>query len=224
VFSEGTTGAIHVLAHEALDRGDIALGARELGPWLAYHRGSGSEWAHLHFHMGVFEIALGHWQSAYRRFMREILPASMRGDAATDGPGLLWRLALSAPPQVALPWAAVRRAALSQIRWESDPFVELHHLLAFAGAADTVQIEAWLSRQPRTESRTRTTLRRAAVALLAVSKGAYGPAAEQLRQVLPDLARIGGSRAQNELFPTLERWCHAQSLCRQPNALEAVAA
>lgn len=205
VFSHGDEGAAHVTAHRMLDNGQIELGYAQLGTWLDGRTGAGSDWAHLQFHMGIFELGVGDWDAAYARFLSEILPvAATTEDALTDAPGLLWRIAMTAPGSVDLPWEPLRRAALSSMRRLRDPFVELHHLLAFAGAGDRDSIEAWLrmhARMIRTQ-RERLVVQ-AAQALRAYVDAAYGAAAIELERLAPHMPTVGGSRAQNELFKDL---------------------
>jgi signal transduction histidine kinase len=211
VFSHGDIGAAHVMAHRMLDSGRIEEGCQQLGGWLAGRTGSGSDWVHLQFHMGVFELGVGDWSAAYTRFVDEILPsAAETEDALTDAPALLWRLALSAPEPVTLPWSPLRRTALIRMRRHSNPFVELHNLLALAGAGDATGIARWLQANPGTfASRPLRLLRSMAVALQAYASGAYRQAALRLHDLVPQLPLIGGSRAQNELFAQIEersRW------------------
>jgi hypothetical protein len=211
IFSAGDAGAAHVRAHELLDRGQIERGHRELGAYLEHRTGAGSDWVHLHFHMGIFELALGDWTGAYRRFRKEILPAASNTDCAyTDAPALLWRLALAAPQSVPLPWEALRRSALKGMREPSHAFVELHHLLALAGAGDSTSIERWLASHADGSAQGGL-LRSAALALRNCALGAYAESATLLRATAPQLPIIGGSRAQRELFGELERWCKARA-------------
>jgi len=206
VFSAGEAGAVHVMAHRMLDENRIELGHQLLNEWLEGRTGSGSEWIHLQFHLAVFDLALGDWGAAHTRFMDEILPAAATTEEAlTDAPALLWRLALTAPGPVELPWQALRRTALARMQRSSDPFVELHNLLALAGAGDIASIEQWLQSRPAgVPSRTERLVERMAVALQAYATRAYQHAATVLQSVVPQLRQVGGSRAQNLLFRQLE--------------------
>jgi len=196
------------MAHRLLDAGHIELGHRRLGEWFDGHSGSGSEWVHLHFHMAIFELATGDWNAAYNRFMGEVLPtAATTEDALTDAPALLWRLALCSPESTKLPWQSLRRTALSRMQRSSDPYVELHNLLALAGAGDTANIDQWLQTRPAvTYSRPERLVERMAVALRALANHSYRQAASVLRGVVPELAHVGGSQAQNKLFEQLAEW------------------
>jgi hypothetical protein len=215
VFSEGVAGHAHAVAHWLLDRGRFETGRRYLTRWLDGRTGSGSEWVHLQWHLAVFELAVGHWEQALARYDEHVLPAVPRGEAHTDAPELLWRLRLSAGRAASLPWDAVRDAALEGLGQPCRAYVELHHLLALAGAADEASvaaIEAWLAR----ESGPVQALDRGAVVvavrgLLAYARRDYASASRWLGSVSSQLSRIGGSRAQNELFERIAADANARA-------------
>lgn len=210
LFCEGAEGFAHVVAHRLLDAGRPEEGHRWLGAWLATHEGAGSDWLHLQWHMAVFELATGRWASAHRRCICEILPAVSAGDAHTDGPSLLWRLSLTGTGRVELPWEAVRDAAVEGVREPSSPYAELHHLLAFAGAGDGLSIASWRSSRGRdASSLCDHVLTRMAEGLGAFTAQDYAQAAVTLASAAPQVWRLGGSRAQNELFELISleaRW------------------
>ena len=209
VFSAGDVGAAHVTAHRMLDENQTELGHQLLGQFLENHSGTGSDWVHLQFHMAIFELATGDWNAAMHRFMDEILPvAAATQDALTDAPALLWRLALTAPSPLDLPWEALRKTALASIHRSTEPFVELHNLLALTGAKDLASIDRWLESRPTAaQSRREQLVAQMAVALRAIVAGSFEYAAIELQRVVPQLPDVGGSRAQNELFRQLETWC-----------------
>ena len=213
VFSHGNVGIVHVFAHRALDKRHSSIGHQLLGDWLARRNGSGSEWLHLHFHMAVFELALGDWQAAHDRFMREILPAaSSTADALTDAPALLWRLEIEAPSPVTLPWEALRDTARRRMHRGDNAFIELHNLLALAGAGDVSTLESWAKQAARNDWSTKAgLLSRAAFALRDLAARSFGDAAVALQRLTPDLNQLGGSRAQCELYESLVAWCWRQA-------------
>jgi hypothetical protein len=139
--------------------------------------------------MAIFELALGDCESAHRRFLSEMLPtAASTAEALTDAPALLWRLALSAPEPVMLPWGPMRRTALAHMHDTPDPFVQLHHLLALAGAKDTGGIALWLRTMPMlAPTKEQRILVRFALAMSALSSGAFLRAADPL---VPDRSVI----------------------------------
>lgn len=205
LFSTGAAGAAHVMAHRLLDGDRCELGHRLLGAWLEGRTGMGSDWVHLQWHMAVFELALGHWEAAFTRFQEQILPtAATTEDAPTDAPALLWRLSLAARGPVELPWQPVRMTALARMRRPSSLYVELHNVLALAGAGDVASLDRWLKRQaPLARSRSEALVARMTVALRAYAAGDFELAATVLASVVPHIAEVGGSRAQNQLFTEL---------------------
>lgn len=209
VFSDGTQGTAHVEAHQALDEGRLEQGHCALRDCLSRHSGTGSEWIHLHFHMGIFELALGKWEAAYARFLSEILPAAETTEnALTDAPALLWRIALSAHDPVALPWQPLRRRALTSMCRSADPFTQIHNLLALAGAGDVRAIEQSLNGGTIVSgTKAQNTVERMALALHAYARGALQEAAQRLGHLVPQLSEVGGSRAQLQLFGHLRHWC-----------------
>ena len=210
IFCEGASGWAHVEAHRLLDAGRPEEGHRVLGAWLTTYEGAGSDWIHLQWHMAVFEIATGRWASAFQRYAGQILPAVSAGDAHTDAPSLLWRLSLASPGGVEIGWEPVRDAAVEGLRGLSSPYVELHHLLALAGAGDGSSITRWRGTRARdASSLSDHVLSRMAEGLDAFAAQDYSRAAVTLTAMAPQVSRLGGSRAQNELFEQISqeaRW------------------
>jgi hypothetical protein len=200
IFSDGDQGTAHVFAHHMVDTNQYERGRQLLGGWLDGHTGAGSQWVHLQFHMAVFELATGHWEDAHSRYLDHVLPtAESSEDALTDAPALLWRLALSAPEGTELEWEPIRRTALARMHRPSDPFTELHNLLALAGAGDQASLDRYMN--TRTEDSFHMGMVfKLATALSAYVECHYRRAAELLWGLLPRIPEIGGSRAQIQLF------------------------
>jgi len=210
LFCDGGSGWAHVEAHRLLDTDRPEEGHRVLGAWLAEHEGAGSDWVHLQWHMAVFEIATGRCGAASERYARQILPAVSTGDAYTDAPSLLWRLSLASPGEAEIPWEPVREAAVEGLRAVNAPYVELHHLLALAGAGDGSAIRDWRNTRRRdASSLSGHVLTRMAEGLGAFAARDYSGAAVTLAATVTKVSRLGGSRAQNQLFELISqeaRW------------------
>jgi hypothetical protein len=208
VFSHGDAGEAHVVAHRMLDEKRYELGHRLLGSWLERNDGSGSEWTHLHWHMAVFEIAVGDWKAAFDRFEREILPvATHSNDALTDGPALAWRLWLSAPAPVELSWERLRARALENLGKHDCAYVELHCLLALAGARDVERLDQWLRMRRHRKDAQTVLLAQLAVGLRAFAASDYALAGSVLQSTLSRVSELGGSHAQNRLFHEIADAC-----------------
>jgi len=190
------------MAHRMLDEGSIELGHRLLGEFLEGRSGSGSEWLHLQFHMAVFELELGYWDVAFNRFIEHLLPAAADGaDALTDAPALAWRLWLAAGSPTLFPWEPVRRAAAARLELHDDPWVDLHHALALAGAGDLDSLDRWFEiRRHRARTVRDHLVLQVAEGLSAHSTGDDLRAVAVLTSTLHRIPEIGGSRAQNQLF------------------------
>ena len=209
VFSNGAVGQMHVLAHRLTDERRYELGHRFLGDWLEGREGTDSDHVHMHWHMGVFELALGEWTEAYSRFNEFILPAVDRGEAATDAPAMLWRLRLNAPRPTPLPWEVARKYALESLESEADDFVVLHDLLALAGAGDVPNLDRWLRTQPSLSSENATVLPQLGEGLRAFANEDYSDAAAILDASMPRLSAVGGSDAQRQLFHSITEFAAA---------------
>jgi len=214
VFSQGDAGQAHVMAHRMLDEGRHELGHRLLGTWLDGRDGSGSDWTHLQWHMAVFEIAVGKWEAALKRFETHILPvATQTYDALTDAPAMLWRLQLAAPGPVTLAWEPVRSTALHRLTHPSSSYVELHCLLALAGAGDVEGLDRWLHGRRATEDPRAKLLAQMGVGLRAFAAGDDELSALVLATAVPRVSELGGSHAQNLLFEDIAAlsWTRAQT-------------
>lgn len=208
VFSHGDAGEAHVMAHRMLDEGRHELGHRLLGAWLKGHEGAGSDWTHLQWHMAVFEIAVGRWEDALARFEREIMPvATSSDDALTDAPAMVWRLWLSAPRPVELPWEPLRAMAIRNLGKHECLYVELHCLLALAGARDVETLNQWLRVKHSCKDDGTKLLARLVVGLRAFASADYDLAASVLDRVVARTSELGGSHAQNLLFKEILELC-----------------
>jgi hypothetical protein len=217
VFSHGDAGHAHVMAHRMLDEGRHELGHRLLSEWLEGRDGSGSDWTHLQWHMATFEIGVGQWEAALKRFENHILPvAAHTYDALTDAPAMLWRLKLAAPRPVTLPWEPVRATAVHRLTHPSSPYVELHCLLALAGAGDIEGLDRWLHGRRVTEDPPTRLLAQMGVGLRAFAAHDYELSAALLATAVPRLSELGGSQAQNLLFQEIAElsWDRAQTTTR----------
>ena len=217
VFSYGDAGQAHVMAHRMLDEGRHELGHRLLGTWLGGRDGSGSDWTHIQWHMAIFEIAVGKWEAALVRFETHILPVATRTyDALTDAPTMLWRLQLAAPRPVRLAWEPVHATAAHRLARPSSPYVELHCLLALAGAGDVEGLDRWLRGRRATKDPRAKLLAQMGVGLRALAAEDYELAAVVLAAAVPKVSELGGSHAQNLLFGEIAdlNWERAQIATR----------
>jgi hypothetical protein len=151
------------------------------------------------------------------RFETHILPAATHTyDALTDAPAMLWRLQLAAPRPVRLAWEPVHATALHRLARPSSPYVELHCLLALAGAGDVDGLDRWLNGRQATEDPRVKLLTQIAVGLQAFAADDYELAAVALASAVPKMSALGGSHAQNQLFEQIAdlSWARTQTMIR----------
>jgi hypothetical protein len=150
----------------------------------------------------VFALETGRVKEARERYRRAILPAVPRGQALTDAPSLLWRLFLGGAVIEESDWAPVRDAALARVGDRaSDPYLELHHLLALAAGRELGVLDRWLDAAVKAaHSPRRRSLLRLAWALRTFANRDYRAAAKLLDEAPSLVSLLGGSAAQNRLF------------------------
>ncbi len=124
-------------------------------------------------------------------------------------PQLLCRLALTAPEGVELPWEPLHRTALAQMNRQADTYTELHIMMALAGSGDLRNLYDWAWAQRDTEvTRQKLFVHRFVVALMAYIEGRHQQALQIFSSLVPRIADVGGSAAQNELFEMITLSCH----------------
>jgi hypothetical protein len=226
IFSGDEAGQAHVMAHRMLDQGNPLRGYRLLGDWLEGRQGRGSNWVHLQFHMAVFELAVGEWPAARRRYLDEVLPAAERGEEAlTDAPQLAWRLMLAAPEAFDLPWEPLRNTAVLSRAQALDSWTEMHNVLAIAGAGDLECLAYWTGPEIRNGGTEGAhAVRRLAIALGARAQGRHRRAARLLDSLVSRISELGGSRAQNQLFELIAQSCRQESMTGSAQVRHSLAA
>jgi len=98
-------------------------------------------------------------------------------------------------------------------------YVELHNLLALAGAGDVSSLDAWLRSRADISIRGRV-LHGIGRGLRSFTAGDYSDAAAELIANVPSVALLGGSSGQNEVFEQIQR----EALSRAFNMTSRLAA
>ncbi len=202
-FDDGERGRVHAQAHDLMDEGRYREAYDVLQPFLADDTSLEPRAVHLQWHLAVVEIALGKLADAKARFERFIMPAVPASDALTDAPSLMWRLLLS-DASSGHDWRPIAAAARRPENPE-DPYVELHEALALAGAGDLRSLDRWLDEQlERASCEKDFTLLRLAWGLRCFASQDYGVSERLLADGDRQATRLGGSRAQNEVFKQIQ--------------------
>lgn len=195
--------AAHIHAHVRYEAGDDEVALDWLREWLADYPREGMMHLHLHWHVALSALALGHREAAWATYHRAVAPGAAWGpplNLITDAASFLMRASLAGETVDPSAWSEL--AALAQ-RCFPNPaiaFADAHVALALAMSGDAAGLER---------------LRQSAVgpaadvvAALAAAFGAWAShdMAGTLRALEPVLAvheRLGGSRAQRDLIEQL---------------------
>ncbi|HEY8516606.1 MAG TPA: hypothetical protein VIS07_13935 [Candidatus Binatia bacterium] len=204
-----TAWAHHALAHQMLNERRIDEGLAlltELSPTWVEH--SGATRCHNWWHVALLHLALGDAQRALELLHERVVGAD--GASAvelTDAISLLWRIELTGE-RLDDEWSALAPHVVERAYEQCFPFLNAHwaYALTRAGMDDVVDdaldaLRAYALRQTGAAARV---FRDVGVPLVtACAAFAAGEAARcvaLLEPVLPEVACVGGSDAQNDLF------------------------
>jgi len=199
--------AAHSLAHVLYERGGDADGAAFVREWLAPYPRAGQLHCHLSWHLALFELALGRPTRAWELYLDSIRPGATLSPpfpTLADSASFLWRSELAGEDRRAECWTEVSGFARRAFPRIGLAFADAHCALAFAAAGDTEALERWIAELRRADAEGRllagSVLPIAAEGLGAFVRGNYDRAVELLAPVAERFVRIGGSRAQRDLF------------------------
>ena len=208
--------AQHALAHVMLTDGRLGEGAavlRSAGAAAAGWRGLTSFMrTHLWWHLALFEIDLGHAAQALALYDEQVWGVDKTYSQDQIGAvSLLARLEL-AGLDVGSRWAELAGWLSTRTHDQVLPFLDLQYLygLARAGLSQAEVLQAQIERYAiSAPDHSRLAWQCVAVpagrGLLAHARGRWAQAAHHLSAALPQLAAIGGSHAQRDLFEQIHR-------------------
>ena len=200
--------AAHQRTHGFFEAGDAAGGAAFLADWLPGYPRAGQLHCHLSWHLALFELAQGNPDRAYAVYLDNIRPSvalSAPMLSLADAASFLWRWRLyEASPLLEEEWVEVVEHARRHFPRASLAFADLHAGLAEAAIGDSEGVQARIAGLYDLSAQGRLPPGEVAPGLSAgveaLSRGQYAQAASMLESAIPDLARIGGSHAQREVF------------------------
>jgi uncharacterized NAD(P)/FAD-binding protein YdhS len=221
---EPTSGhAVHAQTHVMYETGRHEAGRAWLDHWVEESGRAASHRAHFSWHAALHELAIGDTEAVRQRYYTQLAPPTVTGvRALIDSASLLWRWVVTtsgwdaaagttafpgepAPPPIECVLEAVGPDLIDR---PETPFVALHSALAIAAAGDLSRLAALRTHcQGSAELTVRTTIASVCEALLATGEQRWGDAARMLADVLPGLARVGGSAAQREIVEETLLYC-----------------
>jgi hypothetical protein len=200
---ENAHGA-HAYVHYFVEAQAGRDGERFIEQWLPGYEPGGTLYGHLRWHQALWRLEEGDLEAVaaiYREHLRPSVNASPPINVISDGASLLWRVALDNGGDV--DWHELHEYGRTRFPAPAGHFIEWHLAMAAAGAGAGQGIEQRLGilGQPLPGPM----LGAACRALAAFSAGDYPRVVELLEPVMPELARLGGSRAQRRvLLETLD--------------------
>ena len=198
--------ASHSVAHVFYETGDHSGGGDFLSGWLQHYDRRAAYNTHLSWHLALFELAQGRYQSAldlYEEIIRPTVVAKL-ATSLNDSASLMWRMHIYGAATPPVPWEEVRDQALPAADRPGPLFRDVHAALAFAAAGDEASLGRMIDRLRGEADRGDTLATEMSLPLTqgigAFARGEYAMAVELMEPLYPQLARIGGSHAQREVF------------------------
>ena len=197
--------ASHSVAHVFFETGDPDGGSDFLGDWLEGYDRRGPFNVHLSWHHALFQLATGRPEDAVSLYEGHIRPSVVEKNLGSlqDAASLLWRMKIYGDGEPA-PWNEVLEIARPAAENPGPAFRDAHAALAFAAGGHTEEmgklisgLDAMAGEGNPLSSEVMLPL---AKGIEAFANGAYDDAADNLDGLVDQLARIGGSHAQREVF------------------------
>ncbi len=204
--------ASHSVAHVYFERGDASGGTDFLAGWLPGFDDRAAYHVHLSWHLALFELAMGHYERALEVYDTGIRPSVVAKSAISlnDSASLMWRLQMygaAAPPGL---MGELSTQAAPAAERPGPAFRDSHAALAFAVAADDQSmarmmdgLRAAADKGDKLAGEVTLPLVRGIFAFVHQD---YGEAVRLMEPLFDQdarfdqLARIGGSHAQREVF------------------------
>src|SRR5437016_2523815 len=199
--------AAHALAHVFYEEGDSLGGADFVNGWIPGYERTAQLHCHLSWHLSLFELGAGRGARALAVYEDSIRPGVARSaatGAVADSSAFLWRCQLwgVGPPE--LPWSEIRDFATRSFPRPSTAFAEAHIVMALAAAGDHAAVESRLAELRRMEREGRQpagpVVADVAEGMAAYARGDYVEAIRLIQPVFEEIVRVGGSRAQRDVF------------------------
>lgn len=198
--------AAHSVAHVYFEKGNVADGSAFLGAWLQGFDRRAPFNVHLSWHQALFELAQGRYTHAVALYEEAIRPSVIQKSATSlaDSASLMWRMNLYSHGKPPCPVAEIRDQAAPAAESKGPAFRDAHAALAFAATGDGECLERLRSRLEDLADQGEALVQEMTLPLVngiaAFATEAYDEAVKCLAPVMPQLARVGGSHAQREVF------------------------
>ena len=197
--------ASHSVAHVFFETGDPDGGSDFLGDWLDGYDRRGPFNVHLSWHQALFQLATGRPENAVSLYEGHIRPTVIQKNFGSlqDAASLMWRMKIYGDGEPG-PWNEALEIARPAAENPGPAFRDAHAALAFAAGGHTEEMGKLISgldaMAGEGNALSREVMLPLAKGVEAFANGAYDDAADNLDGLVDQLARIGGSHAQREVF------------------------
>lgn len=203
--------AAHAVAHVAEMEGRLQEGVKWIAGAATDWRGCSNFARHLRWHEALYHLDLAQHDRVIDLYDREVSnPGSDEYLDIANAASLLWRLE-QAGAEPGDRWHALAEHARRHVDDHALVFVDLHYLMALAGANDAAAVEQFIESCGRFAASQRGS--EAAVmsvvglplarAVWAHRRGQYADVVRELLLLRGEIRRIGGSHAQRDVFEQL---------------------
>lgn len=207
-LNPANANAAHARAHGYFEAGDAEAGAAFIQSWLGGYDRRSQLHGHLSWHLALCELARGNPERAAALYGDAVRPRASHAPplfSLADAASFLWRWRIydERPPRDEA-WAEVAAHVRQFFPRAGMHFADIHAALAEAAMSEDAAGRERLLRVE--ELAAEGGLPRGAVisrlcsGAAAFARGDYPAAADALDVALAELARVGGSHAQREVF------------------------
>ena len=199
--------AVHGRAHGYYEQGAAQEGEAFIEAWLPGYDRSAILYAHLAWHQALFALQRGDADRAQVIYQDSIRPAvsqTLPMFTVIDCASFLLRASIAGCEFEAQQWEEVLRLVQERFSKPGIPFVNTHLAMAYAGVDDHDAIEcleqgvATLLDEGKQPSG--SVVADLCSGIAAFGSGRYREAAKVFLRAMPELARLGGSNAQRDVF------------------------
>lgn len=199
--------AVHALLHAMFEDGSVDEADALVTDWIGDYDRSGMLHGHIRWHQALGALDRGDAAQAfavYTDVLRPTMESAPPLNALSDCASLLWRLVAEGYPVPPNAWTDVAAYANHRFTGSSLAFAEMHLVMVAAAVHDKAALKGRLAAVERRLAEGKLPAGRIVPhmvrALRAFADSNWRDCVDQLKPVIGDLARIGGSHAQREVI------------------------
>ena len=199
--------AAHALTHALHEAGASEDATRLIADWLPEYPRQGTLHGHIAWHGALVALERGDTEGALAFYDQYVAPAQSTAgplNRVSDNASFLWRLALLGHEVSPSRWQATTVSVAGLFQQPGLAFADVHMAMLAAATGDRAALEARVvgleARLAEGRLPAGPVVALLCRALLAFAEADYRGCARLLAPVRADIARLGGSGAQREVF------------------------